>query len=113
MKEIKITEHIFMFVFDNETDFFRKVEGSDSFAITDKVNFEDALNKHKSIFSMIEESIIGKNSIENNKDKILQEFKELSIDFKWIIIRYVLPKVEYIYDTQPRIVGWSYQTNKS
>ncbi len=111
MKEIKITEFICMFAFDNQTDFFHKVEGSDNIAITDKVDFEEAINNHKSIFSMIDESIIGKNSIENNKDKILQEFKKLSADYKWLIVRYVLPKIEYIYDKSPRIIGWSYSAS--
>lgn len=103
---IKINEFISMFAFDNESDFFRKVKCDDAIAVTNKISFEETLNNFESRFSMIELSIIGEENIENNKDKILEEYKRLSADMKWIIVRYVLPKIEYIYDTRPRIVGW-------
>lgn len=110
MRKIEINTFITVMAFDNANDFFVKVKGEDAIAITDKGNIIDAINNHKSYLSMIDESFIGKNTIEKNKDKLLSVVNTFNPNEKWIIVRYTIPKVDYIYDNRPRIVGWSYKS---
>ena len=49
--------------------------------------------------------VVGNNTIENNKLKILEEVKKLSEGKKFIIVRYQLPEITPIYSTEPRIIG--------
>lgn len=110
MITIEINTFITIMAFDNANDFFVKVRGEDAIAVTDKGNIIDAINKHKSVFSMAHEWVVGKNTIENNKDKILSVLNTLNPNEKWIIVRYIIPEIDYIYDNRPRIVGWSYKS---
>lgn len=110
MRKIEINTFITVMAFNNESEFFREVKGTDAIGITDKSNIIDTINNHKSCFSMIEGSVIGENTIENNKDNIIRAINILTADEKWIILRYVMPKIDLIYDNNPRIIGWSYRS---
>jgi hypothetical protein len=110
MTTIKINEFIIIMGFDNEMDFFRQVKGDDPVGVLYPNTIEKELDRHKSHFSLMESWMIGENTIEKNKEKILQEVK--NINKKHIIVRYELPEITPIYSTQPRIVGWSTTTYK-
>lgn len=110
MRTIEINTFITIIAFDNENDFFRKVKCDDAIAVTDKCNIIDSIDKHKSCLSIINQSIIGNNTIENNKDKILNVVNTFNSNEKWIIVRYTIPEIDYIYDNRPRIIGWSYKS---
>lgn len=110
MRNIEINTFITIMAFENENDFFRMVKCDDAIAVTDKGNIINTINNHKSCLSIIEQSVIGENTIENNKDKIFSVLNNLNPNEKWIIARYIMPKVDYIYDNRPRIIGWSYKS---
>lgn len=110
MIEKQITDLITLIGFNNQHDFFRKVKGTDDIIVTDVNDFKLSLNNHISRLSLIDKSLIGNNTIENNKEKIIEEFEKFGDDFKWFIVRYNLPKIEYIYDNKPRIIGYSIET---
>lgn len=107
MTEIKINEFIVIWAFDNRNDFFRKVEGSDVIAMLEYsyLKMEKLLLNYKSHLSIMQSWVVGNNTIENNKLKILEEVKKLSEDKKFIIIRYQLPEITPIYSENPVIIG--------
>ena len=112
---IPINQFISVLALDNKMDFLTHMSGTDSI-IVDNFNIqylEDVLRNHKSQLSMVEKSVFGNDTIENNIDKILQEVNSINgkdILIRYLIIRYKMPDNISPFEYNGKVVGWQTYT---
>lgn len=111
MIKLEINQFITVILLDSKVDFFTHMSGTDNIIIDNFTisKLADVLNKHRSQMSMMESSIIGNDTIERNKEKILYEVNNVNgrdILVRYLIVRYNLPDNITPVKHDGRIVGW-------
>lgn len=109
MEQFKVNEFIEVLLLDTKDEFFNQMKGTDNI-LCNVMFLEEQLDKHKSQFSMMQQSVIGDtNSIETNKQLILDSVNSFNKN-GWVIIRYVTPGIYPVEDSSGRIIGWGSRT---
>lgn len=108
MTTIEINDNISLIAFTNQNNFFREAKGTDMILANSIDNLRERLESSNLLgISVFERDLIGNNTIHNYRDKILEEAIKLNDSFlaRFFIVRYILPKHEFVYDNNKRVVG--------